>query len=113
MARNRPAPQKNAVIAALLNKPAVWQRGLWMVLFWLISGALGVVLAGIALLQFVSLLLTEQPQSWLADFGTRLNAYQYHLWQYLLAATEQKPEFSDAALPESVIPPAPPPEKLD
>ena len=103
MARSRPEPWYIPYGRLVLNKPAAWQRGLWMLLFWLIGSALTTVLTGIAVLQFASLLLTDRPQSWLAEFGTRLNHYQYQLWQFLLAATEQKPWFSETPEP----PPAP------
>ncbi len=78
-----------------------------MLLFWLIGSALTTVLTGIAVLQFASILLTERPQAWLAEFGTRLNHYQYQLWQFLLAATEQKPWFSETLAPPGESPPEP------
>lgn len=107
MARSRPEPWYVPYTRHMLNKPAAWQRGLWMLLFWLIGSALTTVLTGIAVLQFASLLLTDRPLGWLAEFGTRLNHYQYQLWQFLLAATEQKPWFSENVEPPPAAPQPP------
>lgn len=86
-----------------LDEPrsALWFRALWMFLFYLLLFyAVAVIVAVMAICQFVLVLVNGAPNGRLREFGARLNRYAYEILQYLSFNESRKPfpfsEFPDA-----------------
>jgi hypothetical protein len=77
-----------------------WIRGLFMLLFVLISGVARLVIAVVVLIQFVSVLFTGSTNTRLLDFGQSLSTYVYQITLYLTFNSEWRP-FPFGEWPES------------
>ena len=90
------------------KNPGIWQRGLAMLCFGFISGFIRLFITLIAIVQFITLLFSQKPNSQLVRFGQSLNSYTYQINQFLTINSESYPfPFSD--WPEgrtSQVPPA-------
>ncbi len=81
-------------------RQGLWFRALWMFLFYLLMFyALAVVVAIIALTQFVLVLVNGAPQGRLREFSSALNRYAHQVLGYLTFNETRKPfpfsEFPD------------------
>ena len=73
-----------------------WLRGLFMLLFAVISRVAELVLLTVAVLQFLWALATGQSNARLCAFGESLSRYLYQVFRFLTFDTEDKPfPFSD------------------
>lgn len=80
----------------LLTASDTWVRGLYMLLYACIFWLTKVVAFGVAIIQFLILLATGQPNARLSEFGKRLSVFIYQLFLYLTFVTHDKPfPFSD------------------
>lgn len=69
----------------------VWKRGLAMLFFGFLAGFVRLVITIIAVFQFISLLISEQPNLPLVKFGQSLNIYLYQINQFLTVNSNQYP----------------------
>jgi hypothetical protein len=74
----------------ILNK-ATWTRGLFMLLFVLLSGVARLVIAVVVLFQFVSVLFTGSANAQLLGFGQSLSTYVYQITLFLTFNSERRP----------------------
>ena len=78
------------------KNPGIWQRGLAMLCFGFISGFIRFFITLIAIVQFITLLFSQEPNSQLVRFGQSLNSYTYQINQFLTINSESYPfPFSD------------------
>ncbi len=68
-----------------------WLRGLYMLLFILISGVARFVIAVVVLFQFVSVLLTGNANAQLLTLGQNLSTYIYQITLFLTFNSESRP----------------------
>ena len=76
--------------AALTNLDT-WKRGLFMVLFAIISWLAKWVVNIVALLQFITVLITGQTNASVLPFGQNLSTYLYQITLFLTFKTEVMP----------------------
>lgn len=69
----------------------IWIRGLFMLLMALAMHVGGTVLAVIAVIQFVIMLMNDQPNARLASFGRSLGRYFQQIVNFLSFASEDLP----------------------
>jgi len=69
----------------------VWKRGLFMLLFAIAFGIGQIVLNAIAVVQFLWLLFTREPNRRLSQFGLSLSKWLAEVAQFQCCATEEKP----------------------
>ncbi|OGS95371.1 MAG: lipase [Gallionellales bacterium RIFCSPLOWO2_02_FULL_57_47] len=74
-----------------ISKRNIWVRGLFMLLMALVLHAAGTVLFIIALVQFLIMLMNDQPNARLASFGRSLARYFQQIVNFLSFATEDIP----------------------
>ncbi len=82
-------------------------RGLFMILFFVAARFVGVLVAFIALFQFICTLITHKPNENVKDFGKDLSKYAAEIIQFLSYSTDRKPwPFSPGteAEPENTAP---------
>lgn len=70
---------------------AVWKRGLFMLLFIIAFGIAEAILGLIAVVQFLWLLFTREPNQSLVSFGKSLAFWLADVAAFQSCATEQKP----------------------
>ena len=70
---------------------STWIRGLYMLLFALIFSLAEVVLAAVAVFQFVSVLLTRRTNDNLLAFGRSLSVYICEVARYVTFNQEERP----------------------
>jgi hypothetical protein len=93
------------------KNPGIWQRGLAMLCFGFISGFIRLFITLIAIVQFITLLFSQKPNSQLVRFGQSLNSYTYQINQFLTINSESYPfPFSD--WPEGRTSQVPPTEQV-
>ena len=68
-----------------------WLRGLYMLLFILISGVARFVIAVVVLFQFFSVLLTGNTNAQLLTLGQNLSTYIYQITLFLTFNSESRP----------------------
>ena len=68
-----------------------WLRGLYMLLFILISGVARFVIAVVVLFQFFSVLLTGNTNAQLLTLGQNLSTYIYQITLFLTFNSERRP----------------------
>lgn len=68
-----------------------WLRGLYMILFALIYSVAEVVVAAVAIFQFLLVLVTGHPNERLREFGQGLSVYIYQIWRFLTFNSESLP----------------------
>ncbi len=69
----------------------VWKRGLFMLLFAIAFGLGQMVLNALAILQFLWLLITREPNAYLTRFGSSLATWLGDVARFQTCATDQKP----------------------
>lgn len=81
-----------------------WKRGLFMVVFAMISGVAKLIVTLVAIFQFVTLLFKGQTNKTMIPFGQNLSTYLYQITLFLTFKTDHMPfpflDFPDGA-PES------------
>ncbi len=83
---------------------SIWSRGLYMLLFLVVSGLVKGVVFAVAVVQFILVALDKRANQPLIRFGQGLSTYLYDITQFLVFNTEHKPfPFEDW----SSAPPAP------
>ncbi len=68
-----------------------WLRGLYMLLFILISGVARFVIAVVVLFQFFSVLFTGNTNAQLLTLGQNLSTYIYQITLFLTFNSERRP----------------------
>jgi hypothetical protein len=90
------------------DKPAaadVWLRGLFMLLF-MIGFTIGQWLLNlIAIVQFIWLLASREPNQFLANFGNSLSIWLAEIGRFLTCVTDDKPFPWRPPPDESALPP--------
>jgi len=71
--------------------PSIWIRGLYMLLFIIITRLTGVIVGLVMLIQFILKLATGNTNSNLERFGDQLSQYLYEIVQFQTFNTENKP----------------------
>lgn len=66
-------------------------RGAFMILFFVLARFVAVLVALIALFQFISTLITRKPNDNLKDFGKNLSLYAAEIIQFLSYNSDRKP----------------------
>ena len=100
----------NEAFKANITKGETWMRLVYMVLFAIVVNLAELVVAVIAVVQFVSKLFSGQINQQLAEFGEGLSLYFREIIAFLTFQTEDKP-FPFAPWPETSARAAePPPE---
>ncbi len=69
----------------------IWMRGLFMLLFAFLFGVGHIVLNAIAVVQFLGLLITREPNELLARFGASLSNWFSDVARFQTCATDNKP----------------------
>ncbi|MDP7611434.1 MAG: DUF4389 domain-containing protein [Nitrospinaceae bacterium] len=83
---------------------SIWSRGLYMLLFLVVSGLVKGIVFAVAVVQFILVALDKGANQPLSRFGQGLSTYLYEITQFLVFNTEHKPfPFEDW----SNAPPAP------
>ena len=78
-------------VTARPDKTVVWKRGLLMLVFVFAFGVGQTLLYFMALVQFIWLLSTGEPNGRLARFGKSHSLWLASVGQFLICATEDKP----------------------
>jgi len=73
------------------DRKPIWIRGAFMLLFLLAFSIAQTLQAFIAVVQFVTLLITGKPNAHLADFGRGLAMWLAESSAFLTCATERRP----------------------
>jgi hypothetical protein len=93
-------------IKATLYNLDTWKRGLFMVLFSIISGLAKFIVSLVAVFQFITLLFKGQVNSAVLPFGQNLSTYLYQISLFLTFKTDEMPfpflTFPDGT-PESIL----------
>ncbi|MDH5479830.1 MAG: DUF4389 domain-containing protein [Nitrosomonas sp.] len=74
-----------------LQKNEIWQRGLYMLFFIIIYGGTKLLITGIMLFQFITIILTGKMNDYLLKFGQNLSTYIYQIARFLVFSSEQRP----------------------
>jgi len=81
----------NAETASPENKRNIWIRGLFMLLMFLAFHVCATVLCIVAFIQFVMMLLSDNPNERLVIFGRSLGRYLQQIAEFQTFATEEMP----------------------
>jgi len=84
------APETTGTSPESSSRP-IWQRGGFMLLFVVAFSIVQSLLFLIAVVQFVTLLITWRPNGYLADFGRSLAVWLAETSAFLTCSTERKP----------------------
>lgn len=76
---------------ATLTNLDTWKRGLFMVVFTIISGLAKLVVTFIAIFQFITLLFKGQVNEVLIPFGQNISTYLYQITLFLTFKTNEMP----------------------
>lgn len=76
---------------ASTNKRNIWIRGLFMLLMGLAYHVAGTVLFVVALIQFLIMLMNDQPNARLVSFGRSLGRYFQQIVNFVCFSTEEVP----------------------
>ena len=91
---------------ARLTNLATWKRGLFMLVFALISGVAKLLVSLVAIFQFFTVLFKGQPNDAVLPFGQNLSTYTYQITLFLTFKTDEMPfpflDFPDGT-PESQL----------
>ena len=90
---------------ATLTNLDTWKRGLFMIVFAIISGVAKLVVTVVAVFQFITLLFKGQANEAVIPLGQNLSTYLYQITLFLTFKTNEMPfpflDFPDGA-PESM-----------
>lgn len=79
-----------------LSSGQVWVRGGFILIFAICYSIAKVIVAGIVVFQFVTLLVTGNINTRLGVFSNELSVYLYQLLQFMMSNVDEKPfPFSD------------------
>lgn len=96
----------NEKTKATLTNVDTWKRGLFMVVFAIISGVAKLIVTLVAVFQFVTLLFKGQANAAVIPLGQNLSTYLYQITLFLTFKTDEMPfpflAFPDGA-PESKL----------
>ena len=81
----------NEETKATLTNLDTWKRGLFMVVFAVISGVAKLIVALVAVFQFITLLFKGQANETMIPFGQNLSTYLYQITLFLTFKTDQMP----------------------
>ena len=82
-----------------------WQRVAFVVLFWIVFYVAQLVVGAVALAQCVFVLLTNNPNQQLLQFGDSLSKYIHDILRFVTFNSDQRPfPFSDFPKPDLIIP---------
>ncbi len=81
------------------SEPSIWQRLLYMLLFFIIYSVAEIVIYASVIFQFLAVLVTGQSNERLLVFGQSLSTYVYQIMRFLTFNSEQHP-FPIGAWPE-------------
>ena len=84
---------------ATLTNLETWKRGIFMIVFAIISGIAKLVVTLVAVFQFITLLFNGQPNVSLIPFGQNLSTYLYQITLFLVFKTDERP-FPFSAFPD-------------
>lgn len=70
---------------------SIWMRGLIMIIFAIFFGIAEMLLAIAAIIQFLWMLFSKEPNQSLADFGVSLGKWLERVAQFQAGATEKLP----------------------
>jgi hypothetical protein len=91
----------NEKTKATLTNVDTWKRGLFMVVFAIISGVAKLIVTLVAVFQFVTLLFKGQVNKTVLPLGQNLSTYLYQITLFLTFKTDEMPfpflAFPDAA----------------
>jgi hypothetical protein len=76
---------------ATLTNLATWKRGLFMVVFAIISGVAKLIVTLVAVFQFVTVLFKGQVNESVIPFGQNLSTYIYQITLFLTFNTDDMP----------------------
>ena len=76
---------------ATLTNTDTWKRGLFMVVFSIISGVAKLIVTLVAIFQFVTLLFTGQINKAVIPLGQNLSTYLYQITLFLTFKTDEMP----------------------
>ena len=82
-----------------LDRPEIWKRGLFMLLFAVLWGVAKAVMTMVVLVQFVVVLFTGEANEPLLRLGSSLARYAYQIFCYLSFNSEEQP-FPMSAWPQ-------------
>lgn len=78
-------------IKATLTNLDTWKRGLFMILFAIISGLAKLIISVVAVFQFITLLFKGQVNEAVIPFGQNLSTYMYQMTLFLTFKTDDMP----------------------
>jgi hypothetical protein len=81
----------NEKIKATLTNMDTWKRGLFMVVFSMISGVAKLIVTLVAVFQFVTLLFKGQTNKAVIPLGQNLSTYLYQITLFLTFKTDKMP----------------------
>ena len=81
----------NEKTKATLTNIDTWKRGLFMVVFSIISGVAKLIVTLVAIFQFVTLLFTGQINKAVIPLGQNLSTYLYQITLFLTFKTDEMP----------------------
>ncbi len=74
-----------------LKTNEIWFRGLYMLLFLVILGLVKGLVFIVAVIQFILVAVNKTANEPLRNFGQGLSTYLYHITQFLVFNTDNKP----------------------
>ena len=83
--------QMNEKTKATLTNMDTWKRGLFMVVFSIISGVAKLIVTLVAIFQFVTLLFKGQINKAVIPLGQNLSTYLYQITLFLTFKTDEMP----------------------
>lgn len=83
--------QMNEKTKATLTNMDTWKRGLFMVVFSIISGVAKLIVTLVAIFQFVTLLFKGQINKAVLPLGQNLSTYLYQITLFLTFKTDEMP----------------------
>ena len=81
----------NPALKAKLTEKNKWLRALYMLLFSIIFIVIKFLAWGIAIFQFVTVLITDRPVQRLLNFSQHLGIYSAQIIHFISYNTEEKP----------------------
>jgi len=83
--------QMNETTKATLTNLDTWKRGLFMVVFAIISGVAKLVVTLVAVFQFITVLFKGQTNEAVIPLGQNLSTYLYQITLFLTFKTDEMP----------------------
>lgn len=78
-------------VADVLGPKEIWIRGLFIILFFLISYITAFVMFFVVIFQFFSNLISKRSNEYLLQFGQMLCNYFYEIFNFITYNSDQKP----------------------